>query len=328
MERVNKQNNRLGGLKSGTFAEFIAGQWEVYLASRKHPLAPSTLRGYRSMLKKHLLPTFGHLQMVAIGPLEIDRFLSSPKVGGKTYLHTVLRTIFKAAKKYGVVAESPMREVEKPEYEAPEKPVVDSQIVISIIREVGPYYGLLLMLAWLTSARVGELRGLQWQDWDANTRRLQIRRGCDRTGVLKAPKTARSIRSFILPPGMATMLNRHRAESAFSTVPDFIFVRPDGRPPSDVFLRRNILYPAMDRLGIKRGKRTHGYHLFRHSSISALYAKSLDIKLAQEQAGHATMSQTADVYAHIDPEVRTVATDQLWQAICDPSVTQESQMVS
>ena len=59
-----------------------------------------------------------------------------------------------------------------------------------------------------------------------------------------------------------------------------------------------MLYPALDRAGIIRGKRTHGFHLFRHTGGSVVRAVTGDMKLTQIQVGHSSMSTTADVYVH------------------------------
>jgi len=44
--------------------------------------------------------------------------------------------------------------------------------------------------------------------------------------------------------------------------------RSDGTLVDPDFLRRNVLYPAMDKAGIDRGLRTHGFHIFRHTGGS------------------------------------------------------------
>ncbi|HXG65597.1 MAG TPA: tyrosine-type recombinase/integrase [Blastocatellia bacterium] len=98
---------------------------------------------------------------------------------------------------------------------------------------------------------------------------------------------------------------------------------------------RNHLYKAMDKAGIKRGKGTHGFHIFRHSAGSLLYAKSRDLKLVQGTLRHADISTTSDIYVHLDDKVLGEGTEILAQEIlgelgakCDLSVTQESKMVS
>jgi integrase len=56
-----------------------------------------------------------------------------------------------------------------------------------------------------------------------------------------------------------------------------------------------VLYPAMDRAKIDRGKRTHGFHIFRHTGGSIIRSVTGDMNLAQLQLGHSRMSTTADI---------------------------------
>ena len=56
----------------------------------------------------------------------------------------------------------------------------------------------------------------------------------------------------------------------------------------------------MDRAGIKRQSRSHGFHIFRHSAGSIIHKQTGSMKLAQVQLGHSTMAMTSDVYVHTD----------------------------
>ena len=61
-----------------------------------------------------------------------------------------------------------------------------------------------------------------------------------------------------------------------------------------------MLYLAMDRAGIERGSRTHGFHLFRHTAGPIVHEKTGSVKLAQTHLGHARLDTTANTYVHVD----------------------------
>jgi site-specific recombinase XerD len=63
-------------------------------------------------------------------------------------------------------------------------------------------------------------------------------------------------------------------------------------------MRVMVLYPALERAGIARGKSMHGFHLFRHPAASIAHAETRDLTLAQELLGHTRLSTTADIYTH------------------------------
>src|SRR5947209_9078119 len=69
-----------------------------------------------------------------------------------------------------------------------------------------------------------------------------------------------------------------------------------------LILTISVLYPAMDKAGIDRGRRTHGFHIFRHTGGSIVRAQTGDIKLAQVQLSHAQLSTTSDVYVHTNED--------------------------
>ena len=96
----------------------------------------------------------------------------------------------------------------------------------------------------------------------------------------------------------------HRQKSKFIRPEDYVFTKSDGSLVDPDFLRRNVLYPAMDKSGIDRGLRTHGFHIFRHTAGSIVHTATGNLKLIQEFLGHSRISTTSDIYVHV-PETMT-----------------------
>jgi len=67
-------------------------------------------------------------------------------------------------------------------------------------------------------------------------------------------------------------------------------------------LRKDVLYPVLDRLRIARPLGTSGFHAFRHSVGSLINAETGNLKLAQKLLGHSNINMTADVYIHTSQE--------------------------
>jgi len=80
-------------------------------------------------------------------------------------------------------------------------------------------------------------------------------------------------------------------------------------------LRRDVLYPVLDRLNIKRPTRSAGFHCFRHSAASIINAVTGNMKLAQKMLGHSTLDMTANVYTHTDAKAEREAGNALKRAI-------------
>jgi integrase len=80
-------------------------------------------------------------------------------------------------------------------------------------------------------------------------------------------------------------------------------------------LRKDALYPILDRLGIPRKKGASGFHTFRHSAASIVNEQTGNLKLAQRFLGHSTIKMTADIYTHTSAEAERGAAIALERAI-------------
>jgi integrase len=80
-------------------------------------------------------------------------------------------------------------------------------------------------------------------------------------------------------------------------------------------LRREVLYPTLDRLQIPRSLRCAGFHTFRHSAGSFINAETGNLKLAQKLLGHSNLSTTADIYTHTSAEAERDAAVAVERAI-------------
>src|SRR5207245_7248810 len=101
----------------------------------------------------------------------------------------------------------------------------------------------------LTGVRAGEILGLQWKHVDLGKEQMQIEQSLWR-GQLIAPKTKGSIRTINLGALLVSALKRHREAAERKKPNDFVFCKKDGFPFDQDVLRKDVLYPVLDRLGI------------------------------------------------------------------------------
>jgi hypothetical protein len=122
---------------------------------------------------------------------------------------------------------------------------------------------------------------------------------------------------------LAAALKSHREASEKNTCNDFVFCRKDGSPLHPDVLRKDVLYPVLDRLRISRPLGASGFHAFRHSVGSLINAETGNLKLAQKLLGHSNINMTADVYTHTSQESEREAArvvERATTAICSPVV--------
>jgi len=98
-------------------------------------------------------------------------------------------------------------------------------------------------------------------------------------GQLIAPKTKGSIRTINLGAVLVAALKRHRESAERKKPNDFVFCKKDGFPFDPDVLRKDVLYPTLDRLGIPRPSGASGFHAFRHSVGSFINTQTGNLSL-------------------------------------------------
>ena len=282
-----------------TLAEFIEGYWKPQLTQRRGVRA-STLEVYESVLRRHVLPALGSLQLTEVRPLDIEELLKaksslSPKT--RRNLVGMLGGIFRLAAENDLVRKSPIRDAHKLTLRRREKPIWTPAQVRAIVDSVPQQYHALFVCAALTGARLGELLGLQWKQINLKQGKLRIEQSLWR-GRIGPLKTEASNRVLKMGQVLLRILGSHFETSPHTQPEGFVFSRPDGRPLDPGALRRDILYPTLDALGIPRTPRSAGFHTFRHSAGSFINAETGNLKAAQALLGHSTLSTTLDIYTH------------------------------
>jgi integrase len=226
---------------------------------------------YESMLRNHIIPVLGSKPLGEITPGDIT---------------SVFEPLGAASAKYRSNVYCLMRVMFDPEHR------------------------LFLLLIAVTGLRLSEALGFRWQDFEASAGTLSITHRLWRAR-LGPPKTKKSRAKIQLAQELVEALADHQEASDFSSPEDFIFCQLDGAPLDPDYLRREVLYPAMDRAGIKRGARTHGFHILRHTAASLLHERTHDLKGVQEFLRHSQIGTTADIYVHQSSTVGRKASELL-----------------
>lgn len=337
MAQVNERNNsdKPPEVQHLTFRQFVESRWKAYGVAAKHQ--PSTVDCYNSLMKTYLLPRFGEMPLRDIKPLHISEFLEglhekSPNT--VKVLYAMLRVMFSLACDYELIEQSPVKaKLHKPDVEKAEKPTLNPPQIRAILDHLGERERLFALLIAVTGMRVGEAQALRWVDFDESRREITITHTLYKRR-LKPPKTAASLRTLRLHPSVCYLLAAHKAQSDFAGDGDFIFCREEGMPLYQARLREH-LYRAMKAAGITPGKQTHGFHIFRHTAGSLLYARSRDLKLVQGALGHSDIATTSDVYVHLGAAAIAEGAEVLAEEVlgdflanCALTVTEPSKMVS
>lgn len=178
----------------------------LYMEDKRARVRASTLAGYESALRCHVLPRWGGSELSAITPEGVQGWVDGFELAGaadKAYktLRQVLRW---AIRRLGVrMADPTACGVELPR-RAPYRPeVMDADGVRAYLRALWGHECEAVAICSVTlGLRRGEACGLRWEDIDLRTGEVRVRR-CRQVVrgevVEVAPKTDRSARSCWLP---------------------------------------------------------------------------------------------------------------------------------
>lgn len=156
-------------------------------------------------------------------------------------------------------------------------------------------YAPILRITSRLGLRIGEVLGLQWQDFDRKLGTLSVKRQWLRVGEYGPPKTRASERTIYLPDDLRRELIDLQLASKFSQDGDPVFASSNGTPLGHRNVTRRGWEPARD-LACLKGV---SFHDLRHAAASRLIAARLDDDLVAAQMGHRDSTVTRRVYSHL-----------------------------
>jgi len=280
-----------------TFAEVAAEHEEASRATCRE----STIGVRRELLRLHILPELGKVEVTEIDTRTLDRFVAGKLAGGLSRAYVgqmvaTIRAIIRTAHEWGLVERLPRF----PAVTVPEgrTDFLSFEEADRLVAAASGQDRCMVLLALRTGMRAGELRGLEWGAVDLVARKLVVTRA-EYRGQVGAPKGGRS-REIPLTEDAVEALRGQRRPGV-----EAVFSRPDGSG-----LTVDDQVTMMRRCCRQAGVRAVKMHCLRHTFASHLVMKGAPLKAVQELLGHATITMTMR-YAHLSPESRRDAVDLL-----------------
>ena len=327
-------NEMMRDLQHGTFVkpakitvrDYI-NQWlDSYV---KHNLSASTNQNYRSITRKHILPTMGNvvlseLKAQMIQSLENQKLESGLSHSSVIKMHNILHGSLQQALIAGKILNNPCDGVKRPKEQYKEINIMSMDTIHQLLDKAKtdqyyrPYYPL-----WLTSIhtglRRGEDMGIKWGEVNLLDLTISINHSLyyqdvpDENGeriALKAPKTKSSRRVISITPSNAVVLREHYQKTnedrkslglPLLTDDDFVFCHLNGKP----YLPNTITH-AWGAFVRKCGMPGVRLHDCRHAYATHLIANGVPAAIIAKQLGHSSTRMT-DRYTHISQEMQRKA---------------------
>jgi integrase len=271
--------------------------WLEFERDRK----PSTLRGYRTIVRGHLLPAFGDVLLEDLTPERLERWagqLGSDRPlsnASKIRILTVLAGICKRATKVHKLPRNPAATLEKPiqRRRTIALDVFSPAEVMALVRAADEEQDAAIFLtAAFTGLRRGELVALRWRDVSFAGQYLRVTASYTER-ELSTPKSGK-VRSVPLAPEVAQALARLSQRGQWTSEDDLVFPGFGGG-----YLDASALYRRY-KLALQRaGLRDLRFHDLRHTFGTRAISKA-SILQVKEWMGHADV-QTTMQYLHYSP---------------------------
>jgi integrase len=292
-----------------SLTRYLEDRWLPHAATR---VRPSTHERYCSLMRRHVEPRIGRIQMSKLRPVHVQSVLDG-MLGDELAPATVLqayRVLFEAlrqAVRWQVLSTNPAAAASPPRPDRPKLVIPDAADVRKLLDAAEGPLGMALVIAASTGMRRGEVLGLRWSAIDGDKVRVTTSlQRIDGRLMFVPPKTDRGRRTISLPPIAVDALRRWRKDQAERQLllgaawdPSGVVVdRGDGRPVDP-----GELSHAFARLCGHVGLEGVRLHDLRHAFATELLRASVHPKVVSEALGHASTAFTMDVYSHVLPSM-------------------------
>ena len=277
---------------------------KTWIDRRELNRAPSTISGYRRLLRLYIEPTdIGGTDVAMLDESDMVALLRPLIARGCTRQAQLLQVLVLAtlrdAVKRRALSWNPMDCVERVRHHSKMTPWLTVDQAKRLL-ETSAANNDPLFVAWLLmlccGLRRGEVLGLRWTDIDFDRETLRIERQKVRVDgkiIVSKPKSAASVREIPLDEHILTILRLKR------------------RGGSDILkgITDKTLQTGLDRALIAAGVPRVSLHGLRHTMAAAAAGEGVPIKILQGLMGHAHYTTTADIYAHVDQQPRRTAAE-------------------
>ncbi len=313
-----------------TVAQHLA-RWLETSAKRTDP---PTQERYESQVRLYINPAIGSVSLAKLDAARLQSFYDGLKLAPATVrmIHSILHQALKTAVRQRLIQRNISEDVDLPRSEDSEmKPFTEEEAQRFLEAIAGNRDEALYIVAMTTGMRQGELLGLRWEniDWQRGElhveqalRRVRIEPG-KRTSQLAKPKTKGSERTIALSNRAMDALSAHwtrqheERELVGSDWQENGLVFPDewGRPMS-----RQKIYHRFKAILKQAGLPERRFHDLRHTAATILLSHGVNVKQVSEMLGHADITMTLKVYAHLLPIMHRAAADMMDRLFERPQV--------
>lgn len=304
--------------------KMTVGEWldmwaNEYLVNAK----PGTVSVYSSVIKTHLKPGLGAIQLLELNTHTIQVFYNNllkskdekgPGLSPKSVrnAHGILHKALNQAVLNSLIRENPADACKLPRVERKEiKPLYETQINDFLKAIRGHRFEDLFLVTLFTGMREGEVLGLKWDCVDFKKGTIVINKQLQK--VRNKPEyqlvSTKNSKGRKIMPATFVMetLRRVRNKQLDNRLLYGELWEDTGFVFTDEFghhLKHRTVYNNFKAVAAEIGSPSTRFHDLRHSFATISIGSGDDIKTVQENLGHATAAFTLNVYGHVTEQMK------------------------
>lgn len=337
-KKVDEANENLQNNEQVRQSPTVKDYCEKWLLMQSANVRYTTMVGYQSKVRKHIIKPLGHLRMAEVTADDIK--LALVPVSDLSYsvfksVNILYKCIFNSAEESRIITYNPTRFLSskgggKPKREREALTDEQADLLIDTCKGLPPY--VFVMLGLYAGLRREEILALKWDCvvLDTEAPYLMVRRAWhtenNKPVILTELKTKAAKRDIPLPEELANCLREAKKTSSS----EYVVPNRDGEPMSYTQFKRMwtfiitrtarprkakkkvggkyVKYTLYPQLGEKARNNGHVVytldfyvtpHLLRHTYITNLIHAGVDPKTVQYLAGHENSKITMDIYAKV-----------------------------
>lgn len=325
-QKVDDLMLEMGYIKNKRKNEITVGEWIQYWYKTYIQLTirPNTQVSYQNLINNHIIPKIGDIKLIELTQYDLQQFyinelengnLKSDKngctelsIGTIKKCHILCKKALDRAIVDGYIYKNVATGCKLPTQNRNGKQLVTSEEIKRILSEAKKmgYYEL-FVLELSTGLRRGEILGLQWDDIDMKTGKLNISRQVTVVNgkkIITDLKTHKGNRSMILPDKIISILEDYKLTSNSK------WLFPASQNNEDVMYPKTVNM-ALERILLKADCKHICFHDLRHTFATLLLANGVELKTLSEILGHSSIETTLNVYSHMLDEMQKEASEKI-----------------
>lgn len=297
--------------------ESLAQYLPSWLAMIKPTVRPSSWQRYEELCRLHVLPTLGTTPLTRLTVQHLNALYAAKLADGLTprivrYIHATLHKALHDAQAMSLVQRNVADLATAPRPRRAEMQTFTPEQTRRFLEQAhGDRLEALYALAITCGMRLGELLALRWSDVDLDHGYLIAQRSLRRskgTWIYTEPKTVHGRRKLILTGIACEALHLHRARQATERLAlgpiwnnsELVFTNEVGQPLPGTTIYRERFLPLCHHAGVP----TIRFHDLRHTAATLLLLQGVNAKVVSEMLGHASVTITLNLYAHVLPDMQ------------------------